>query len=298
MEKLERILQLLGVNLKQGKWRILRVILSSQEELGAGITFDVLKKGIEALDGKEVARPLIYRYLKELEENGMLYIDRTSRTNRYVIDEETVIHSLQTSRAILVSDLKKDLRTTAAKYDILSEISADRLKDGFIESLTGKKVRNTTQVGTKLDDIRELVYDKIFSRTRDDDVLRFSLEYDTHDAIMSEELVKSGMKVPSKNIKFQVLISESDSQLFENRIRNSPFLKGKGGEQLIIDFRVSKKTTKTYQSISLNEDGIVLLVSANPLSAIWIPRSENTMLVDDVISTFKQDFSEGARLEI
>ncbi|MHA1577742.1 MAG: hypothetical protein ACTSU3_10315 [Candidatus Thorarchaeota archaeon] len=298
MEKLERVLQLLGVNLKQGKWRILQVILSSQEELGAGITFDVLKKGIEELEGKKVARPLIYRYLKELEENGILYIDRTSRTNRYVIDEETVIQSLQTSRAIVVSDLKKDLRTTTAKHDILSEISADRLKDGFIESLTGKKVQDTTQVGTNLDEIRKIIYDKIFSRTLENDIVRFSLEYETLIAIMDDELIRSGVKLASKKIKFQVLVTESDTMKMKERVLSSTRLSVKSREQLIMEFRISPKTTRTYQSISLNEEGIILVVSANPLSAIWIPRSQNKLLVEDVISGFKQNYSEAVRMEI
>lgn len=298
MKKLEDILQLLGINLKQGKWKVLSVILSAQEELGAGITFNVLKKGLEATEGKKVARPLIYRYLKELEENGMLYIDRTSRTNLYVIDEETVIQSLRTSRAIKVSELKKDLRTITAKGDILAVVSSDRLTEGFVETLTGKKSEDTTKVGTDLGDVRKLIHDKIFSRARANDFVRFSLDYDTLDAILDEDFILTGVKLAAKRIKFQVLISQAKNQILEGRIRSSPYLKVRSGEELRIEYRISTRTTKTHQCVTLNADGIVLLVSVNPLSAIWIPRSQNKLLVEDVISRFDQDYSEAVPMEM
>ena len=60
--------------------------------------------------------------------------------------------------------------------------------------------------------------------------------------------------------------------------------------------RVTFKKTKTYQSVSLNRDGIVLIVSEDPYTGVWVPRTVNSKLVDDVINSFDEDFENAVDL--
>ena len=71
------------------------------------------------------------------------------------------------------------------------------------------------------------------------------------------------------------------------QIRSIPAIKD------LAETKVTFKDTKTYQSVSLNRDGIVLVVSEEPYTAVWVPRSVNSKLVDDVIDSYDEDFENG-----
>ena len=50
----------------------------------------------------------------------------------------------------------------------------------------------------------------------------------------------------------------------------------------------------TYQFVGRNSEGILLIVSENPLSVTWLPRSANPELLDNAIQSFDKDYSEGS----
>ena len=58
-------------------------------------------------------------------------------------------------------------------------------------------------------------------------------------------------------------------------------------------FRICERKDSTYQFVGRKDEGIVLIVSENPMSATWIPRSANADLVDNAIETFDADYDAG-----
>ena len=58
-------------------------------------------------------------------------------------------------------------------------------------------------------------------------------------------------------------------------------------------FRIYERKDATYQFVGRGDEGIVLIVSENPMSGTWIPRSSNPELVDNAIKTFDDDYAAG-----
>ncbi len=63
-----------------------------------------------------------------------------------------------------------------------------------------------------------------------------------------------------------------------------------------VTYKVLPREDATYQFISKNREGIVLIVSESPLSANWMPRTGHVELVDDAIDNFNADFEKGIDL--
>ena len=99
--KRNETLALLGFDIESNEMKVLRAIMSSQDELGAGCTFSVFQRHLrDVLGGKKMSRPLIYRYLKSLEESGMLVVNRNVSPNLYIVTFETVFHTLEKAKHI------------------------------------------------------------------------------------------------------------------------------------------------------------------------------------------------------
>ncbi|MHA1929162.1 MAG: hypothetical protein ACTSV2_11370 [Candidatus Thorarchaeota archaeon] len=293
---IDDMLRLMGIDLKEGKWRVLEIILSSHEKSGDGLTFAELKAGLEKLEGKPMKRPLIYRYLKDLEQKGIVFVDRTSRNNLYVIDYETTLQSLKTMNSIAIRDLKKEQRTLGTKIDQMSQLSAETLSFEFIELLTGKKAQDKPRIAKGLQEILKLIQDKILIRSSEHDIIRCSIEWSFLAEIMTAHLEELGKLTVAEGVNIHFLINEV------SRTELEKFMGSTDTTTLVQIFgkntrmRISTRTTKTYQGVYLNDHGIVLLVSMEPYAALWIPKQNNTLLIYDVLTKFDKDFSNAENM--
>lgn len=288
---IDNLLRLMGIDLKEGKWRVLEVILSSHEKSGDGLTFAELKTGLEKLEGKPMKRPLIYRYLKDLEEKGIVFVDRTSQNNLYVIDNETTLQSLKTLNSIAIRDLKMQQRTLATKIEQISHLSAETLSFEYIELLTGKKVQDIPRTARGLREILKLIQDKILTQAKENDIIRCSVEWNVLAQIMTSNLTDLRKLAVTDGVNIHFLINEISKIELQEFMVNTDVTALSQIFGTTAKIRVSTRNAKTYQGAYLNDLGIVLLVSMEPYTAVWIPRQNNTLLIYDALSKFDEDFS-------
>lgn len=296
----QRVLKLMGVDLKDGRSRALRAIIISQEKLGSGCTFDELRtKMLEESGSKEIARPLIYRYLKSLEEDNLLFVERDSTPNRYIVDVATLSRGFNQIVKGKLAGLESRQEKLQQTKTSLSSIDASWFARDLIEMLIEGPFVSGSRSTRGRSQIQDLVVAEIYSRARKGDLLRMTLDWDFKSSSGEEKKRAIGYSMFSKGVKMRFLlhdIKRVEGPLLQDRINEYRKIRSNQSIKRLAETRVTFKTTKTYQCISLNRDGIVLIVSEDPYTGVWVPRTANSKLVDDVIDSFDEDFESGIDL--
>ncbi|MHA2424399.1 MAG: hypothetical protein ACXAEF_06400 [Candidatus Thorarchaeota archaeon] len=296
----EKAWTLMGVDLKDGRSRVLKAIISAQNEIGSGCTFDELRSALlKVTGGKEVARPLIYRYLKSLEEDKLIQVDRDSNPNLYIADITILSHGLNSIRDLKINELELQYDKLSRTLSTLTTVDASWLARDLIEMLVGIPFESGSRYTQGQREIHELIGSEIYSRARGGDLVRVTLDWDFHSSGSEEKKRELGRTMFAKGVKMKFLLhnpQRADRDLLLSRIEEYRQIRSNDVLRNLAETKVTHKDTKTYQSISLNRDGIVLIVSEDPYTAVWVPRSVNSKLVDDVIDSYDEDFDGGTDL--
>ncbi|MHA1908107.1 MAG: hypothetical protein ACW98Y_12480 [Candidatus Thorarchaeota archaeon] len=298
-DNVQRTMELIGIDLKDGRSKVLRAIITSQSEMGIGCTFDELRSALmEATGSKDVARPLIYRYLKSLEENKLIRVDRAANPNLYLVDITTIAQGLDSIKDVKIENLEIVHEKLRRTLSTLSTIDASWLARDLIEMLVGAPFESGSRYTHGERQIHELIGSEIYSRARKGDLVRVTLDWDFHSGGSEDKKRELGQTLFAKGIKMRFLLhnpNRVDQELLIDRIQEYRMIRSSPVKDLA-ETRVTYKDTKTYQSIALNRDGIVLIVSEDPYTAVWVPRTVNSKLVDDVIDSYDEDFDSGIDL--
>jgi len=293
----KKALDMLSIDLKDGRSRILRAIIGAQETLGEGATFVEMRSILlEETGGKEVKRPLIYRHLKSLEEDGLIVVDRNSTPNQYISDLAILSKGIESRRIQQVEELKRNREDLVETHEIVSSLTSSWLARDFIQILVGTNYESGSRSTQGMDEIQDLIGSEIYSRARKGDMIRGTLDWDYRSGSDEDKRRQIGVALFSKKVKMRFILhnpSYVDQELLKDRIQEYKRLKSIPELGEYVESRVTFKTTKTYQAVSLNREGIVLVVSDDPYTAVWIPRNVNQKLVDEVVNRFDEDF-EGA----
>ncbi|MDF1538553.1 MAG: hypothetical protein P1Q69_06590 [Candidatus Thorarchaeota archaeon] len=290
----KKALDILGIDLRDGRSRILRAIVSTQDEKGVGTTFDAMRtKLLEETGGKEIARPLIYRYLKFLEGDGLIVVDRSSAPNQYITNLPVLSRGIEAIRVQHVTKLKENQKSLLATHETVSTLTPSWLARDLIETLLGTRFESGSRSTQGINEIQDLIGSEIYSRAREGDVIRATLDWNFRTKSYEEKNRNIGIALFSKKVLMKFILHNPDyvnQDLLRDRIQEYKRLKSIPEIGKYAESRVTFKTTKTYQAVSLNREGVVLVVSDDPYTAVWIPRSVNSKLVDEIVDRFDEDF--------
>jgi predicted transcriptional regulator len=280
----------LGLNRKD--MVVLGALLKAQGEPAAFVDFDSLREQLAKDEGgKKGKDSLIYRSLSWLEENGLIEIDRSGYRHGYNSNiglmHKVVKRAIRNKASILL----KEIKALDTEIQILSEISPDSLGADIISLSTGAQPEERTIFAQGWQSIMKLLDDKIYHSLKRNDILRFTLEwYDQPEqpeksrVLNIESILKSGVEI--RGLEHRKFKRETVRRLAKKYSQYSQL-----GYK--VGFRHCMREDSTYQFIGRNSEGILLIVSENPLSATWLPRSANPELVDDAIQTFDRNYREG-----
>jgi hypothetical protein len=274
-DELAKTLEVLRVNLEEGQYKVLRAILMAQDESTEAVTFSQIQDQIIIEKRKKMTRPLAYRYLKALENRGYIEVAKGSYRNEYKANYNTIMRAIQKSRHETMESLWKKRDELESKRKYLLNLNLAEISTEIIELLAEKEFRNTPRSATGLDNIHRLTDAVLYSKAKKGDVIRVS-----YDWVQREDDIEK-RRVHNE-------ISSLQTNLSKMRAKEYRLMKEAG---LRVDARVSFESDHTYQIIALNKEGIVLIVSEEPVTAVWIPRSANAQLVDDAIDSFDAHFN-------
>jgi len=266
----------------------------TQEEMGAGVRFETLEDKLrELLGGKKMSRPLIYRYLKALEESSILKVNRDVNPNLYMVSFESIIQAIDRSRTNGLAELESSLKQIETEEISLRNLDRSWLARRLLLRLSGKPERVGTKTARGLMEAHFLIDNEIYSRAMEGDTIRVTLDWFTLSERAEIERQAAGLRLAVKGVLIKSLqyfperVSKDVVRLRYNRLKD---LRDKGIEA---DYRIANRSARTYQGVALNKDSIALVVAEEPLTLVWIPRVSNAALIDEAVSSYDRDFENG-----
>jgi len=293
----EELLEMLGLDATKKDMVILGALLKSQEEPADYIEFETLREQLEIDEGSRKGKdPLIYRSLSWLQKEGFVKIDSSGRKHGYNSSIATMERALEKIVNQNIVDMQNELKEIDSEIEVLSEINSVTLAARLIDYVAGKSKIEKPAFAQGMDNMLKLLDDKVYKGLKKGDVIRITLEWLSQGNYLNTRRLLNAENLLKKGVEFRAL----DHNRSERQLR-------KEAMQLIMDlrkefqkvgYRVFPRKDATYQFVARNTEGIVLVVSENPLSATWLPRSANPELVDNAIDSFDQDYELGSDLEV
>ena len=283
---------ILNLNPNRKDMIVLGALLKAQRDPATFVEFKTLREQL-ALDegGRKGRDSLIYRSLSRLEQTGLIRVDRSGHIHGY--NSGVSLMSTAISRFIRRRklELSRDLRLVDTEIQMIADIDSDELVSDLIALAAGTQRLEKPVFAEGWRNILRLLDDKIYQNSGKKDVIRFTMEWYDRPEELEEPRRGNLVSVLKRGVEMRGL---EHRRVEKERIkRYTGILKQFRQSGYRVGFRVHLRKDTTYQFVSRNSEGIVLIVSESPLSAAWFPRGSNPELVDDAIRRFDMDYERG-----
>lgn len=291
-DRYEEIFEILNLEIARKDIVILGAILKSQSDPSTFVDFESIRAQL-AIDegGKKGKDSLIYRSLSRLERTGFIQVDRSEHKHGYSTNVKIMSEVFRNSIRERTAEIGKELGAVDAEIEQISNIDLEDLASDLILLIAGKQKIEKPIFAEGWENVFQLIDDKVYNHATKGDIVRFSLEWLSRPDMITALRIERLQKLMENGVNFQGLehnkVSKKQQDLFKKftlHYRKQGYKPG---------FRIYERKESTYQFVGLNDDGIVLIVSEDPMSATWIPRSANPDLVDNAIETFDTDYNAG-----
>ncbi|MFW9958146.1 MAG: hypothetical protein ACFFCT_08745 [Candidatus Odinarchaeota archaeon] len=295
MQETWDVLETVGFDMKRKDMIVLGALLKSQSVPTAFVDFESLREQLAKDEGEKKGKDsLIYRSLSWLEQAGLLQVDRSGHKHGYNSNLGMMQKVLKQRIKAKLSEFAKVSKALDVEIHVMSEINANSLAADMVALAVGTQLEERPIFAQGWQSIVKLLDDKVYKNLKKNDIIRFTLEwYDRPKELeesrvdMIEKMLKEGVEV--RGLEHRKLENKR-LQRFTQKFRS--FIK-KGYK---VGLRVRLREDSTYQFVGRNSEGILLIVSENPLSGTWLPRSVNPELVDNAIQSFDKDYLEGSEI--
>ena len=291
----EEVISMIGLDQTTKDMLVLGALLKAQKSPTEYIDFESLREQLAIEEGSRKGKDsLIYRSLSWLESNGFLRIDKGGHKHGYNSNIATIERALAKLVAKTIKSSERDLRDIDSKVTILSDMNSDIIASRMIELLAGNMKIEKPVFAQGWENIVKLLDDKVYSGLKKGDVVRIKLEWLAHIDYLTRERIFNMRKILEKGVEIRALDNDRGEEEVRQQLKKVLVkMHETGGE---VEYMVFPRNDATYQFISRNTEGIVLIVSESPLSATWLPRSSNSELVDNAIENFDKDYELGTDL--
>jgi len=291
----EEILGSIGLDKTRKDMIVLGALLKAQQDPTQFITFEELREQLALDEGSRRGKdPLIYRSLSWLEKEGFIRIDSSRHKHGYSTSIATIERALDGLVAKKIQELEKELKQTDSEVTQLSEINSDITSSSLINLLAGKRRIEKPVFAQGNENILKLLDDKVYRGLKKGDVVRITLEWLAQSDYMNVRRIINAESLIKKGVEFRALDYNRGGKKIREKSREIIAESQKRGNN--VGYRIFPRKDATYQFVARNREGIMLIVSEDPLSATWLPRSSNPELVDNAIESFDIDFKQGTNL--
>ncbi|MGY5860572.1 MAG: hypothetical protein RTU63_14480, partial [Candidatus Thorarchaeota archaeon] len=285
----QEVFQILNFEMTRKDIVILGAILKSQNDPTTFVDFDEIRAQLAIEEGgKKGKDSLIYRSLSGLEKTGFIRVDRREHKHGYNSDVGLIHAVFSKTISETTSKIENELGDIDSEIVQVTSINLEELAEDMISLVAGKKKIEKPVFAEGWEDVLQLIDDKVYSHVKKGDHVRFSLEWLSRSDMVTPMRIDRLEKLMTEGVVFQGLehnkVSKKQRKLFKKftlAFRELGYNPG---------LRICERKDSTYQFVGRSDEGIVLIVSENPMSATWIPRSANPDLVDNAIETFDADY--------
>ena len=291
----EEIIDMIGLDVKSKDMLVLGALLKAQKDPTDFIDFESLREQLAIEEGFRKGKDsLIYRSLSWLESEGFLRIDKGGHKHGYNSNIATIQRALANLVTRSIKNSEKELKDIDSKVTVLSDMNSDAMASRLIELLAGKTKIERPVFAQGWEDIVKLLDDKVYNGLKKSDVVRIKLDWLAHIDYLTRDRILNMRRIVEKGVEIRALDNDRGEEEMRQQLKKVLVkLREAGGD---VGYMVFPRGDATYQFVSRNTEGIVLIVSESPLSATWLPRSGNTELVDNAIENFDKDYELGTDL--
>ena len=292
----QAIIEILDFEIQRKDMIVLGAILKSQKDPTDYVDFEAIRAQLEIDEGGRKGKDsLIYRSLSWLEKAGFIKVDRSEHKHAYNSDVGLIHSVFRKAMNESTREIENEISKIDSDIEVLSEMDTEELGSEMISIAAGHKKIEKPVFAEGWEDVFQLIDDKIYNYVKKGDLIRFSLEWLSRPELITPTGVERIGSLFEKGIIFHGLEhNKVDKQQQDILKKFTLFFREQGYQP---GFRIYERQDSTYQFVGRNNDGIVLIVSENPMSATWIPRSANPELIDNAIKTFDTDYDAGIDIE-
>ncbi|MFW9963599.1 MAG: hypothetical protein ACFFCX_08550 [Candidatus Sifarchaeia archaeon] len=288
----EELLGILGIDASKKDMVVLGALLKAQEEPADYIDFETLREQLAKDEGSRRGKdPLIYRSLSWLEKEGFVKIDISGHKHGYNSSIATIETALERIVNHYIASMQNDLKQIDSEVNVLSEMNSETLASGLIDMSAGKSKIEKPVFAQGINNILNLLDEKVYKGLKKGDVVRITIEWLSQGDYLDARRILSAEKILKKGVELRALDHDRSEKQLRKDVRISIINWRKEFEK--VGYRVFPRKDATYQFVSRNTEGIMLVVSENPLSATWLPKIVNPELVDNAIESFDSDYNLG-----
>jgi Fe2+ or Zn2+ uptake regulation protein len=281
----------IGIDVTEKRMRVLASLIILQEENKAAVGFDDIYGKLEEIENKKPGKkPLIYRYLTSLEEDGFVEVNRRGYRHEYWTDFQRIRKAVDNARKSKTVEFEEKSSMIEDKINRLKNLDLNEMSSLLIQTMTGSKPQPKSRYAFGPENVYWLIDREIYNRARQGDVIRFVFDWINPEMEKRLDREVWGSELLSRGVALRALMSIEvlkDDDVYARRAIPYRKWKEKGWD---LEVRIRTDSTPSYQFISLNDEGIILIVAENPVTATWMPKDVNPPLVEDALQRFDKDF--------
>ncbi|MFW9802290.1 MAG: hypothetical protein ACFFFC_06550 [Candidatus Thorarchaeota archaeon] len=287
----EAALELVGFDPDERRMVVLRALMKAQRDHETFATFEDIKDTFMIEEGeKGVSDPLLYRSLASLEKDGFIIVDRTGYRHRYGSSHKVMRVGLKRAKETAVKELEKRVSQLESEIEELRYLDSGTLASQFLSIMTGRRIRPKPIFVEGLGPCFGLIEREICKQANRGDIIRITIDWmraeKDHEggiAALFDCLGRSGAET-------RVLCRSVDKDGFTAEL--AAVIQKLQDQGHNIELRRCIRQDATYQFASKSGEGMVLIVAEEPLAGTWISRETNTMLMEDAIQSFSEDYGK------
>ncbi len=285
--KEKKALELIGIA-NDRRTQVLRAISNRVIEYGSPVGINEISDELQSTIGERIANPLIYRYLRSLEEDNLI-IKTQIRPAKYWINLEGLILAVEHLYHKKLRELQSRVEEIKELKAKISRIDVSRIADKIISKTINKAMVRKPMSIIGAERILNLISREIYSCAKKGDIVRICMDWvdvpievELQHYQMVIEALKRGAEVRAlSTIKWPA----NDEP---NEMRKQDYRRLK--RRYKVSYRYLSKQLHSYQFVAKNNESFVIILANRPHSAVWIPEGQRFPIVNDAINVFDEDW--------
>ncbi len=289
---------MIGVNCSERKMRILAAILKTDLFSTQGTQFDeIYEQLLREETGTKISKPLVYRCITALENEGYIKCDRSGYRHYYKTSLDQIANAISRRLQNIVEEKRATvtiLKSELSRLEHAINGSVTELLDDIINRRCSTK---RTRFVTGIKGVRRLFESDLCPEIKDGDVIRISLDWTTKSIDGIKDLIAIVCELLEKGTIIRVLLPADTLQNYE--LHQSLIQLHDTTDFPSTELVVKKRThaSLTYQTVVRNRQSMILVIGTNPTRAVYLHREAHPTLLDDAVVRFDEEFARGTPID-
>jgi len=284
---------------------LLGLILKLAQYPPVPLEFSQVYEAVARESPSGLSRTWVHRLLKKLVDMELIrVVSDSTQKKRYIADVSTVIAGLERLRSASLANAKQEVARIQSELAALETLDCDYLAQELIEDLTGQWQTLTTRFVRGVEDMHQVLLHNFAAVAKQGDTIR--------QTVMKIEPIEEG--IPERTRKFfeaakrgadvrylvDIDLFTGDKELAQRISMKDfgPWLKEMFSLPRMgfkVEFRLVQGF-KSYNSVAINNDRVLLMITEDPLTATLLTRDFNADLIDNIVKSFDEAYDHGVSM--